>query len=768
MASSSQPSSAAAKGKGKVNAMRTPPEFVPQPDSRQRTLQRERTVLRWIEQGQAAEPKGFGQYWVRCRLCKTVFTASATRAVEHFLKKGKPCIARTGEVLHFLALDGVKIDGEAAKRMLHAYRVEKGIAEDTGMTPRGVVEKAVLDEMEALIRPSCEASTTVAKSGKKTQTSIRKWAENTSQKRLDLQWGRALCRSGVPFNFVRQDETKALLDLYMELGAQKAKTRMTSFKTMRTTVLDALYDEVKLTAQPIMDKMDISGCTLITDGCTDRKFRPVMNFIAAGDGGAVLVKVVDMSGRKKNATALAKLWEEVIREIGVHKVNAICTDNAGVNKRAAKILRRRKDLDIAKIPWLLCAAHTLSLLLKDISNLEWVLPIRKQAKTMVKFIKNHHRTVSLYSKSSMDDKKTLILPTEVRFASVYQMLLRLSDRQWVLEDMMKTGWLDIHWSAKESRKKVDDIFQRVRSEEWWRGVHKVVNVMRPVHEVWGTFFDDPEDPNPQDPAVLPGPLDDTVEEAARLARLRKAPRGRILEGDEYDDTSSSEDDEDLIWNGKGGTTQPRSQPARLAKGKAQIDVDYEEEEEEESEEDEDPNFELRPPGDGSESDQDWDDSPSLINPCFMRKAQQGCTEESTQDIVERAAARALAERDHEIVQQRVEQDNARRVAVPPLSRASRAQDVQLATRPTAADSTTRPEAGGATEGALAVTACQQQQERRHQDEQQQDTQQQAEHQLDQCRTESQQQEHAQQQQQQKREDMQCKEDARQQLEDVQQ
>ncbi|GBG91646.1 hypothetical protein CBR_g52681 [Chara braunii] len=291
-------------------------------------------------------------------------------------------------------------------------------------------KKAIEDDpVGAVAGPSCEASTTVAKSGKKTQTSIRKWAENTAQKRMDLQWGRALCRSRVPFNFARQDETKALHDLYMELGAQKAKTQMTSFETMRTTVLDALYDEVKLTMQPIMDKMDISGCTLITDGCTDRKFRPVLNFIAVGDGGAVLVKVVDMSGRKKNATALAKLWEEVIREIGVHKVNAICTDNVGVNKRAAKILRRRKDLDIAKIPWLPCAAHTLSLLLKDISSLEWVLPIRKQAKTMVKFIKNHHRTVSLYSKSSMDDNKTLILPTEVRFVSVYQMLLRVSDRQ---------------------------------------------------------------------------------------------------------------------------------------------------------------------------------------------------------------------------------------------------------------------------------------------------------------------------------------------------
>ncbi|GBG86113.1 hypothetical protein CBR_g41016 [Chara braunii] len=257
--------------------------------------------------------------------------------------------------LHLLALDGAKIEGDAAKRMLHRYRVESGIPGDKGMEPDGERDGAMLQEMEAQLRPppvpvpgreaptttqghsaavpdpggrasqgldaeqseavvaaypSCQASssTTTARTGKTTQTSIRKWAENTAQKR------KALFRAGVPLNFVRQEETKALHDLYMELGPQKVKTRMTSFDTIRTIVLDAICDEVKQTVRPVMDKWDMSGCTLITDGCTDIKFRPVLNFIGGGEGGAVLMKVVDTSNRKKNAMALAKLWEEVIRD----------------------------------------------------------------------------------------------------------------------------------------------------------------------------------------------------------------------------------------------------------------------------------------------------------------------------------------------------------------------------------------------------------------------------------------------------------------------
>ncbi|GBG90725.1 hypothetical protein CBR_g51233 [Chara braunii] len=210
----------------------------------------------------------------------------------------------------------------------------------------------------------------------------------------------------------------------MELGATKAVLDMASSETIQT-MLDLVCGQVQKAVQPIIHKWDTTGSTLITEGTTDRKWRPVINFIAAGEGGAVLLRVVDVQHRKATATAIAKLWEEVIREIGVHRVNAICTDNAGVNKRAARILARRSDPDIAKISWLPCAAHTLSLPMKGIANLQSVANHVKRAKMMVRFIKNHHRTVALYARCSLEETKTLIMPTEVRFASTYQMLERL-------------------------------------------------------------------------------------------------------------------------------------------------------------------------------------------------------------------------------------------------------------------------------------------------------------------------------------------------------
>ncbi|GBG92192.1 hypothetical protein CBR_g54637 [Chara braunii] len=287
----------------------------------------------------------------------------------------------------------------------------------------------------------------------------------------------------MPFNFIRLDKTKELHDVYMELAARNARMDLPAFETIRAVALNIVYDNVRAQVRPLMDKWDISGCTLITDGTQDRKSRAVLNFVAAGESGAVLIKVVDVSDGKKNARALAKLWEEVIREIGVHRVNAIYTDNASANKRAAKLLSMRTDKAIAKIPWIPCAAHTLSLLLKDISNIAWIKTVWKKGRNLVKFIKNHQSTMGLLSRCSMGDRKVLVMPTEVRFTSVYQMLIRIWDRRHVLKHMMDNGWLDIYWSSWKDREDAEDIFAHVRCDIRWQKVDTILSIMKPIYDL---------------------------------------------------------------------------------------------------------------------------------------------------------------------------------------------------------------------------------------------------------------------------------------------
>ncbi|GBG78796.1 hypothetical protein CBR_g28019 [Chara braunii] len=558
------------------------------------------------------------------------------------------------------------------------------------------------------VTPSCAGSSSAAKSGKTKQTSIRRWTENTAQKKLDMQWGRALFGSGVPFNFVRVDESRALHDLYMELGAAKAKVDMPTFDTLRTVVLDAVYEEV-----------------------------------------------VDMSHRKTNAAAIAKLWEEVIKEIGVHRVNAICTGNAGVNKRVARILSQSTDPDIAKIPWVPCAAHTLSLLLKDMVKLPWVSKIVKRAKMMVKFIKNHHRTVSLFSACSLEERKTLIMPTEVRFASTFEMLNRLHDRRGVLEEMMERGWKNIHWSSRKLRDKADKIYHTVRSSRWWEEVYQIVLAMRPVNELLRRMDRDGVAPSSlwgfgemlqsclrsirgitlQQEKEIMKIVDDRCKMMRQpvhvanflLSPTRRDPRWVLdkntplvhnaikhflsqLGGERWGSQQNHLDVWQSLWafhqkppkdlchkepmrdtfgvadSSFGKPHERRTPLPRSAKGKAVMDMEEEEEEEEEEEdecgdeEDCDPDFAAVPPSYDNENEDDVACEEGFNVPdahvdrmdsdveCWSEEPQRHAVETGSRDEVDRAAAKAMAERDRNLVKQRIQEEDARRAAAPLRSR----------------------------------------------------------------------------------------------------
>ncbi|GBG62488.1 hypothetical protein CBR_g30808 [Chara braunii] len=203
-------------------------------------------------------------------------------------------------------------------------------------------------------------------------------------------------------------------------------------------MLEFIFMRIQKQVEPLTKCWDVTGCTFITDGSNDRRERPVMNFYAAGEQGAVLVATVHMDGKKKTGAALAKLWEKTMREIGLHRINAICTDNAEVNKRAAQILERRTDPTVSRIPWVPCVAHCCSLLLRDISKLDWVKGIVKRGHTIV----------------------------------------NLKD---MVEAMNVGKWKAMRWSSSKLQAKADLVYFTMRRDAWWTELRKVVEMMEPLY-----------------------------------------------------------------------------------------------------------------------------------------------------------------------------------------------------------------------------------------------------------------------------------------------
>ncbi|GBG88148.1 hypothetical protein CBR_g46636 [Chara braunii] len=499
-------------------------------------------------------------------------------------------------------------------------------------------------------------------------------------------------RAGIAFNFLNFDTTQKLHEDYLEVANARPKVKLPSYKHMRMVMLDYIYLRIQKQVHPLTACWDEFGCTFITDGSSDRRERPVMNFLAAGEKGADLVTTVSMTARKKTAQALAKLWEQIMREIGVRRINAICTDNAEVNKKAAQILERRTDKDIARIPWVPCAAYCCSLLLRDISKLDWVKSTVKRGHTIVKFIRNHHSTNSLMM--FMDDSLTLLRPTEVRFGSVYMMLERLLNRKAVLLDMVDrknaTRWTGIRcaivqnamrylqrqvggsWKGSDHLDVLGDLHEfhkestpngpKRKDKKMWESDAKVDCEKLTPSEWWATY--DGDVPDLQAIAIK------TVEELVRQSSFMKTPKGRIRKKleDEEDECSDDSDLDDELWKGKCGLSNETSGAN---------------EEEDESDSD----FELgaqplvpgttyvgmrEPAGRQREkppavSTQARRESSSRYHPqsdvdTDIELLLQ--TDPVDEDEAEADRAKALADRDRDVVQKRIMEEDARRAAIP--------------------------------------------------------------------------------------------------------
>eukprot|EP00267_Zea_mays_P047468 XP_020399931.1 uncharacterized protein LOC109942393 [Zea mays] len=119
------------------------------------------------------------------------------------------------------------------------------------------------------------------------------------------------------------------------------------------------------------------GCTLMSDGWSDRRGRHLINFLVNSPEGTYFLESVDASSEVHDAFMLADLLGKKIEEIGKEKVVQVITDNGANYKATGRILMER----FPSLFWSPCAAHCLDLMLEDIGNLkEFKKPIPQGAR----------------------------------------------------------------------------------------------------------------------------------------------------------------------------------------------------------------------------------------------------------------------------------------------------------------------------------------------------------------------------------------------------
>lgn len=71
--------------------------------------------------------------------------------------------------------------------------------------------------------------------------------------------------------------------------------------------------------EPIKNAQKVKGVSLCSDGWLDSQRRPLINMMATCDNGSMFLKAINCEGETKNASFIANLLDECIREL-VHKM----------------------------------------------------------------------------------------------------------------------------------------------------------------------------------------------------------------------------------------------------------------------------------------------------------------------------------------------------------------------------------------------------------------------------------------------------------------
>ncbi|GJS79488.1 zf-BED domain-containing protein [Tanacetum coccineum] len=198
-------------------------------------------------------------------------------------------------------------------------------------------------------------------------------------------------KSALPFNCVKNPEFKKMIQMVGDFGRGLDPP---SFHEMRVTYLKKEVDYTKALLEDYKKEWKKTGCTLMSDGWSDRKNRSICNFLMNNPKGE----------------------EHVVQ---------VVTDNATNYKAAGEMLMNKRE----KLFWTPCAAHCIDLMLEDFE----------------KKIKEHKG-------------KELLRPGATRFATSYLTLGRLHEQKGALISMFASEkWTSSSFSKLEIGKNIESI-----------------------------------------------------------------------------------------------------------------------------------------------------------------------------------------------------------------------------------------------------------------------------------------------------------------------
>jgi hypothetical protein len=397
----------------------------------------------WNEVTILKEPeKAGGNFQVKCGHCQLVFWGGATRIRGHFLGQVASGVKKCTKCPEALRKQLQQSDLERKEQETHKRKVQD-LDEAADALPHG---------------PSKKQSTLKAAFGKQDKSNV------------DDLWGRCFFGNGLSFRLIDDAYFKAAVQATADFGENY---KLPTSKALRTTLLDKEKDRLVKELDSYMASARGSKATITSDGWSDTRNRHLLNILMVTPKGEKFVRSVDTSGETKDADFIAEVVGAAIERVGADIVVHVCMDSAAVCKSAGRKLEAR----FPHVTFTPCSPHCLDLLLEDMGKLDWVSSVVDEARTALKFITNHHKSLALFrSLSNLE----LLKPGETRFATNFIMLERMQEVKVALQQLVVgDAWRE--WNEKSSHEmEGEEVHDILTSAAFWKGIKEVLAVSESI------------------------------------------------------------------------------------------------------------------------------------------------------------------------------------------------------------------------------------------------------------------------------------------------
>ncbi|CAN1141743.1 hypothetical protein LINPERPRIM_LOCUS25651 [Linum perenne] len=279
--------------------------------------------------------------------------------------------------------------------------------------------------------------------------------------------------TGTAFNAAREPEYYTMFELAARHGPG---FKPPSYHEIRETLLKEELEEVESKLSIFRNEWTKVGCSIMSDGWTDRKRRSICNFLVNSPKGTAFIESLDTSHYSKNTQKVFEMLDDVVEKVGEENVIQVITDNASAYKAAgAKLMEKRQHLF-----WTPCAAHCLDLMLED---LEKKLPIHKTTIAKGRKITNYIYGRAMLISMLKDFTKggELIRPALTRFATAYLTLGCLSEHKGDLMSMFSSEtWRKSTFSSTREGKRIQGI---ALDSRFWTSVLTCLRAAMPLMKV---------------------------------------------------------------------------------------------------------------------------------------------------------------------------------------------------------------------------------------------------------------------------------------------